>query len=292
MLKNQSETTSSILKGQKPLKKKKTSSVRHVLFFSAFLLFSYVFYHVNNFKPSVSIHSAQKLSLSTIISANTVIKVHCLEDQSECPTFEDIYKKNSFDLNDITSRKKLYFDLVENTNYTDIKIVKLHNEEYHLFLRFLEPILIASLDVDRFVDHAGNVFNRASSEDLDLFPKVYGLENDIASKTKRLDSLAYAPNIYKMPTILKQKIKAALNLYDTLASHNFSIKSISYIKFRGFSVQLNEHNANYIFGYPPYEKKFQKFEKIINSEKSMLDLSLVELDFADKAIIKKKVETI
>ena len=83
-------------------------------------------------------------------------------------------------------------------------------------------------------------------------------------------------------------IQKANLLIEKALGYNIKYKKINYDEFRGFSGQLLKNNYSVVLGFPPFEPKYKKLNRIIYELKTQGKFSAnIELDYQGKAFVKK-----
>lgn len=156
------------------------------------------------------------------------------------------------------------------------------NAENEVFLRLSkhEPKLVVKYGKERIFtkEHKLIDTNNYSTEGL---PVLTGL-----SPKEKIEYLS-DKSIYLSMNDFEIIQKANL-LIENALGYNIKYKKINYNEFRGFSGSLLKNNYQVVLGFPPFEPKYKKLNRIIYELKTQGKFSAnIELDYQGKAFVKK-----
>ena len=67
---------------------------------------------------------------------------------------------------------------------------------------------------------------------------------------------------------------------------SLSFSQVTLVKFRGITAKLKDHNSKIYLGHAPFNKRFKKLKKIMQTlNNDLKTVKEIELDYKGKAII-------
>ena len=165
-------------------------------------------------------------------------------------------------------------------NFKNVGLSVNAKNEIYVSIKKHEPKLVVEYGKPRIYTKAKKLIDTNNYSQSGL-TKLTGLtpKESITYKNDRSISL---------PIGDREIIDKANLLIKTAMGYNIKYKSINFDEFRGFSGMLSNNNYNVVIGFPPFEAKYKKLNRIIYELKTQGKFSAkIELDYQGKAFVKK-----
>lgn len=153
-----------------------------------------------------------------------------------------------------------------------VHLIKISQDHYQVFIKRRLPAMILEAGMRCLVSHSKLVY-------------------DCSKKLNQAD--------YKSLPILKAKnrkqvtnavISTALEVLKSSKSNHYDIEYIEAKLPRGFLIKLKNQSFMLFVGLSNFDKKFKRLsELVLKQKKIMPQIGLIELDYNDKAILKKRL---
>ncbi|RYZ54447.1 MAG: hypothetical protein EOP07_15965 [Proteobacteria bacterium] len=145
------------------------------------------------------------------------------------------------------------------------------------------PKLVAELDKLRYVTDDGIVFGGMTSTETTTLPVLRGFYKAAPFTKSENDTIVLSPANQRI-------VDEALLAIQEASRYNIQYRSLTFDEFRGLSAEMLEPNYRITLGFRPFEGKYLRLEKIIETLKDRgLSSATIELDYKGKAIVKETV---
>lgn len=278
----------SILKGQKPRRKKNEKSI-----------FTFPFYFIAKNIGFVLILAISLFSYHLFKTGKTLFEKNNL---SKNPKWEiEISKEHR---NQISKKERdnlerwLDKKLNNNKSPTLYHVAKMLQNKYsaketniiqngsgRLFVNIKKrkPILLILADRIRMVSEDGTIYLPPSSDEENKLPLITGVFPKKTYKYK-----IAADNSLVLEGNFKKLLEDAITLYNAAKSKNIAFQKINYIEHRGFVSTIKNSQVEVSLGPPPFLDRIDRLvEILINLNKKGIKASRIELDYDNKAFIKE-----
>ncbi len=276
----------SVLDSQQPIKRKR-SRLFYIIPTLVFV-FTAVFFLK---KPSVDLFkkhydslvnkqkkSQQPKNWQITFSDKTIEALEKDERQQIIKTGEKFFKKSpNIDFRVLAKK------IAENENFAQVHVLKKSASSVIISVNKYQPIAAIYADKWRLISKDGKVFGLLK-ENSSKLKKISGVFSEHVGK------FTFA-NDHSLKTSQKQKaiIAESMTLMEHISENNLNVSIIEYKPYRGFFIFLSDKNIKVALGRAPFENNFKRLFKVLeNLKKKDVETSLIELDYANKAFIKKK----
>lgn len=143
------------------------------------------------------------------------------------------------------------------------------------------PKLVAQLDKLRFVTDDGIIFGSMASGETSGLPVLSGLYKNAPFTRSENETLVLSAANQRI-------VDEALLAIHEASRYNIQYRSLTYDEFRGLSAEMLEPAYRITLGFRPFNDKYIKLAKIIESLKDRgLTSASIELDYKGKAFVKE-----
>ncbi len=171
--------------------------------------------------------------------------------------------------------------LYRNLGLRSIQLIQTAPDHLAIATETFTPKLVAELDRLRFVTDDGIVFGSISEKDAPALPVLKGLYRNAPFTKSENDT-------YVLSAANQKIVDEALLAIHDAARYNIQYRTLNYDEFRGLSADMLEPNYRITLGFQPFDGKYQKLAKIIESLKDRgLSSASIELDYKGKAFVKE-----
>jgi hypothetical protein len=175
-------------------------------------------------------------------------------------------------------------DLYKNLGLRSVQLVQTAPDRIAVATEPFLPELLVELDRLRYVSSDGIVFGqlpeKEATAELTVLRGLY----------KNLAGLRTENGTYLIGEANQRIVEDALLAIQAAKKYNIKYRSLTYDEFRGLSGDLLQPNYRITLGFRPFEDKYLKLQKIIDSLKERgLQSATIELDYKGKAFIKETV---
>ena len=147
------------------------------------------------------------------------------------------------------------------------------------------PIMVSDLVPSRFVSENATVYGVADHANPSKLPSLVG----VFAKGHRTRVLNKQGAVNLTPEE-RENIQAGLEILREGKKAGYTISQIKFEQFRGFEIRLEPDGLEVFLGFHDYRKKFLRLKKLTaNMEKNGSQAARIELDYTDKAFIKRKI---
>ncbi|MBC7530350.1 MAG: hypothetical protein H7318_02165 [Oligoflexus sp.] len=174
-------------------------------------------------------------------------------------------------------------DLYRTMGLRSIQLIQTAPDRIAIATETFTPKLVADLDKMRFVTDDGIVFGGMTTAKAGNLPVLHGLYKSSPFTKSENDT-------FVLSAANQRIVDEALLAIQEASRYNIQYRSLTFDEFRGLSAEMLEPNYRIILGFHPFDAKYLKLEKIIESLKDRgLSSATIELDYKGKAFVKETV---
>ncbi len=173
--------------------------------------------------------------------------------------------------------------LYQTMGLKSIQLIQTAPDRLSIATEAFTPRLVAELDQLRFVTDDGTVFGSQGAGESSALPVLRGLYKN--SPLVKSDN-----DTFILSNANQRIVDEALLAIQEASRYNIQYRSLTFDEFRGLSAEMLEPNYRITLGFRPFDSKYLKLEKIIESLKDRgLSSATIELDYKGKAFVKETV---
>lgn len=162
-----------------------------------------------------------------------------------------------------------------------IQLIQTAPDRIAIATETFRPRFVAELDKLRFVTDDGIVFGGMAINETSSLPVLRGLYKNVPFTKSENDTVVLSAANQRI-------VEEALLAIQEAARYNIQYRSLTYDEFRGLSAEMLEPNYRITLGFRPFDSKYAKLGKIIDSLKDRgLTSASIELDYKGKAFVKE-----
>ncbi len=271
----------SVLLKQAPQKRRESTSKKKFVWMGAAALFATIAISAISFSPK----TVEK----------TAVKRPQLDIEFNIETREkisgDLIKSLNFHIQKWwqTDSKLTLKGLAEKTqkqfSFERVHFLQVGPEHVIISVALRSPIMLIDATPPRYVSESGAVYGFADRANHPKLPYLVGIfevsPKGLAMKrdgTVRLSHEEFG------------NITTAIEVLDEARRSGHTVAQIKFEKFRGYELTLEPDGLEVFLGFKNYRKKFARLKKLtLNLQKSGSQAARIELDYNDKAFVKRKM---
>ncbi|MDB2446994.1 hypothetical protein N9W79_00045 [bacterium] len=276
-----------LLDKQKPRKRKKKFSKvkKSMLYGTSFLCCVFICFLLYlrvepTLKNYTSLHSTEKTEWKVTIAPKNYSLLTALHR-----SIIDAQIKRHLLTGSRDELQSLSNGILINTEFDRVNVRRVHKDQIEIGVEIPEPVALIEADKLRFVSRNGAVFGKKNKDEKTGFVTIKGLFKTYKGKYKLSKT-----NKLILNEKLDGYIETSLGLIRLASEMRIPLKSILHNDYRGLAVKL-DGDVFVSLGHGPYNKKLERLGTIIEKASQRGEkLSRIELDFAGKAFIQKKLD--
>jgi hypothetical protein len=204
--------------------------------------------------------------------------LHGLTEQEQTAILQRYHNLTNTQPKDLSEFSK---SLYRNMGLRSIQLIQTSPDRIAIATEAFTPKLVVDLDKLRFVTEDGIVFGGLSAGETAGLPVLHGLYKASPFTRGENDTFVLSPANQRI-------VDEALLAIQDASRYNIHYRSLTFDEFRGLSAEMLEPNYRITIGFRPFDSKYQKLTKIIESLKDRgLSSATIELDYKGKAFVKE-----
>lgn len=230
---------------------------------------------------AISVRTYDYLSKTALFSFDERPTLQALKGLSETDQAQIAQKYRELSKISPEALDKFSRDLYRSMGLRSIQLIQTAPDRIAIATEAFTPRLVAELDRLRFVTEDGVVFGAMAQTEISALPILRGLYKNAPFLKSENETLVLSAANQKI-------VDEALLAIQEGARYNIQYRSLTYDEFRGLSGELLEPSYRITIGFRPFESKYVKLVKVIESLKdSGMKSATIELDYSGKAFLKE-----